>query len=168
MNNKVCEEMGHQYGIWRANEEMSLGIRNCLKCSHEEILPLNKDILEEIKKQEIAKKQLTNWSSLPNDSIAALSGIYPILDNTLNYLDREKKETLINKIKEISISDNASLTNVEYLNYFISYIESENITEEMSEYFYDKVDEFYNINRETFLSLFNNQDNTQENNRKVS
>ena len=162
MTNTNCEENRHRYGLWRMNNEMNLGTRECQDCHHEEFFPLNINILDEIKKQEKAKKIILNWISLPNDSIITLGGIYAILDNQLNYLDSKIIELLTNKIKQIALSDNTSIENAEYLNYFVNYIQSNNQEEHEEEQFYQKVDEFYERNQETFRTIFQTPQNIQK------
>ncbi len=165
MNYPVCDEKGHRYGIWQTNENMDIAWRHCEKCNYMEqfnILKENTIILEQIKLQKIASERVTNWNSLPDDDITALGGVYAILDNQLCYLGKDDRNILIEKMKKIIFSNAVSMENVDYLNYFISYIQSSDTTDEMTDSFYDKLDEFYDVNRSTFLSFVHGQDGYHE------
>ena len=146
-----CNESGCQYGLWSVDEKLNICFRKCIKCSNIEELPLTKEILNEIKKQKIAKHYLNHWIEKKTDDyyLSSLGGVYVIFSEYLSYFGKEEKESIFNKLNEISLSPNNSMINLEYLNYFKMHIRNYCYDDE----FYDVLDKFYDENREDFLPL---------------
>ena len=95
-----CTLTGHKYGLWQIENEFGVS-RTCNSCGFQRKLPIDIEILEEIKKQEIAKPLLTSFLSLSINDINLIGSIYVILDDVINYIDNDKKLLLITKLNEI-------------------------------------------------------------------
>lgn len=156
MENVNCKS-GHGYGPWsyENNKEVS---RICDKCGYKEILPATIEVLEEIKKQintskqrkkdnEIAIKLINAFATLSTNDINLIGYLNTTLRDTFSFLgssmNKEIKETLLIKLKEIKSYSNLSKENIDFISNFITSIKDYNIG-----MFYDVYYDFYEHNED--------------------
>ena len=142
MNNTTCEKRSHKYGLWSIKDNK--GVRTCEICHYIEILPITDTINEQIKKQDEAKLFLKGFTKIsPNDE-KLLGCIDVMLDDYINYLSKENKDTLIAKINELKNSDFIDITNANLLTILESSYHTDINT------YYDKLEQFKNYNQNFF------------------
>ena len=71
-----------------------------------------------------------------------------ILSDAVNYLDKEQKQSLLTKLKDIELNSSLTVENINFINSFITSIKENDIDS-----FYDVYDEFSKYNNE-LLSVF--------------
>ena len=155
MNDLDCLETGHHYDIWSTDSDMNEAQRVCLNCSYVERIPMSKEILGQIKKQKIANQHLSRLTLLPRDSMF-IGAVYGILDDDLNYLGKADREVLAKNIS--SAVNTCSVENAQYLDYFSNFVSSDLRDIDSVSMFYDKLDEFFELNRDEFLRLFDEKE----------
>lgn len=127
LNNSNYNELeyipeGNIYDTWTLNDNMTLASRISITNNDKQEVPVTKEILETIKKQEIAKEKLQNFISLSEESKETLPQIHLIFNKHLNYLDRNSMKQLSDKIISIGKSNQIDLNLSSYFPLFVEYI----------------------------------------------
>ena len=113
---------GNIYDIWTLNDNMTLASRISITNNDKQEVPVTKEILETIKKQEIAKEKLQNFISLSEENKETLPQIHLLIIEHLNYLDRNSMKQLSDKIISIGKSTQIDLNLSSYFPLFVEYI----------------------------------------------
>lgn len=152
MEKNNCTLTEHKYGLWQIENEKEVS-RICEECHYKEILPMTTETLTEIKLQEKAKTTLNKFLTIPNKDNNIIGFIYVILDKIPNYIDRNQKLLLINKLNEIRLEPETTDINNTLLETIIK-----SIYENKDELLENTIEQFftYNINAIQFPTVENN------------
>jgi len=113
---------GNIYDIWTLNDSMTLASRISITNNDKQEVPVTKEILEIIKKQEIAKEKLQSFISLSEENKETLPQIHLLINKHLDYLDKNSMKQLSDKIMSIGKSTQIDLNLSSYFPLFVEYI----------------------------------------------
>ena len=127
LNNSYKNELeyikeGNMYDIWTLNKDMTMASRNSINSNIKQEVPVTKEILEMIKKQEIAKKELEKFIATPENHTNILTQIHPLINKHLDYLDKNSMKQLSEKMITIGQSDQINIKISQYFSLFTEYI----------------------------------------------
>lgn len=142
MEKNNCNEVGHKYGVWDIKGENEI-FRVCVSCGFVEQLPVTAEILEEVKKQIDAGKLLSSFTMLDVSDVNLIGYLNVILNDVVNYVNKDQKASLLAKLKEIENGASLTVENKNFIGRLITAINENNL-----ELFYDTYDLFYEYNYE--------------------
>ena len=123
MDNKSCVDNKHQYGLWDIDKEIDCAFRVCDKCSFKRVLPITKEVKEEIERQDEALKIFKAFQLVSNEDENIVNYLDLILDDYVNYLSKENFKKLRKRVKVLEDLDIIDAKNVIYLLIYFSGLE---------------------------------------------
>lgn len=124
MENMSCV-VGHNYGLWR--EENGMACRTCQECLYIESLPIDDEKRMEIKKQNEARAFLKALKKVELSDSNIVGYLCAILQDYYNYLDKDGKEFLFNKVDKIREYKSNKQENIDFVNHIYSSLENETL-----------------------------------------
>lgn len=146
--NTITQE--YPQGVWcidKNNQNMAFRISNDTTLT----IPLNTEILEEMKKQLEASKVFNAFQQVSLDNVHIIGYLNLILDDYVNFLDKDSLTKLLTKMKQIEETNYLDPQNATYINHLRTSLEIDNI-----ENFYDALEQFQSYNSEYFASILEN------------
>ena len=152
-----------EFGLWSATENMESAVRYCIckRCMKEpkskkrkQILPMSQSILEEIKRQFLAKKKVMEWLSQDSMDMITIMETCDVINKYLNYIDPTDSNTLNgikNKIISIGIDNNLDEKSIQCLS---MYLQRRIDRKESNEQLEIAFDEFMQTFNEEITALF--------------
>ena len=133
-------------GVWYINNNMA-----CRKNRNNDktiVVPLTEEILEQINKQNIAEKELSKFLKTNNNDNKIIGKLWAFLEEYINYISYESKESLIFKMQEIELIDGMNENNVN----FIHLLYTQLIQNDM-ESFENTLEQFFNFNLQNIKEM---------------
>lgn len=146
-----CIEKGseHRYGLWEEINEGKEGCRTCQECGFQRVLSMTEDIAEQIRKQKEALIFLSAFQKLDKNDTYILGYLYTILDDYVNYLGNEHKNTLLTIMEDVAKADSVDYQNATFISLLSTFLKTNAFNE-----FYDTLDEFKDFNADMFERVF--------------
>jgi len=139
-------------GIWHINENNENEASKTFN-GKTITVPLTTEILEEMKRQIEADKIFKAFQQVSNENEHIIGYLNLILDDYINFLDQNNLMLLINKMKQIEVTDYIDSQNSFYVNQLRTSLEIQNIDN-----FYEILEQFQAHNAPYFAKLFSNQE----------
>lgn len=114
MDNKSCVNK-HQYGLWSIDKDKKAVYRTCNKCGYSLNLPITEEVIIEITKQEEASKIFKAFQLVDNSDDNISNYLNLILEDYINYLNKNDYKTLLKRIKELEALDIIDTASILYL-----------------------------------------------------
>lgn len=127
MDNNSCVNHEHQYGLWNIDREKKIVWRTCEKCQFTRELPITSEVTMQIKKQEEAARIFKAFQLVKDEDINIINYLEIILEDYINYLNKEDFKTLIKRIKYLEKLDIIDAQNILYLNQLDTYFTLDNL-----------------------------------------
>ena len=141
MEENYCNE-GCKYDLWSYSKKEGYAERSCTCCGKISTYPINDYIEKEILKQKISTKAVDFFLTLPIDDINIYGYLYQILNEFINFIEKDKKDLISQKLftmfeQGIIYGDEAELSTCNIINY----IKTNNLS---SDDFFEELDNFKN------------------------
>jgi len=135
---------GHKYDLWFLNEDASMASRECMNCGFVEVVPVTKNILEQVKKQVEASNMLKGFSKLSINDPNFIGSLNIMLVDYVDYLYMKNKIEFSNILSNaVSNSYFLSEKNKSLLNKFIELVPS---IKDTTDSFCETLEEFQLVN----------------------
>lgn len=144
--------------IWTASENLdkvtrpSYGTHEAFETT---IVKENLELLEEIKKQELATAQFNKLLSLEDNNTNIIGFLWAFLEQHTNFLAPEQRLQLIEKMKLLEKSDCIDQDNSIYIKHLYTNLLVN--TKENNEAFETTLESFYNYNEEIIRNMVTSQ-----------
>lgn len=150
----ICVDNQHQYGLWSIDKQTNVAFRSCENCGFHEEFKATEEYHQEVKKQKEAELFFKAFQMVENHDEHIIGYLNLILDDYVNYLEKDSLNLLITKMEALSTSDKLDVQNALFVNQLQKFLRLNNV-----EAFQEGLEQFQNYNAPYLNGALTNEGN---------